>query len=96
MAKNTSISLDDHFQGFIEQQCASGRYGSASEVIRAGLRLLEERKRIIGGLRGALIDGERSSDVGEPDIKVKGRGVAGSKIRHLTGQPSYLAPLPSR
>lgn len=80
MAKNISISLDNHFESFIGQQIASGRYGSASAVIRASLRLLEERERIIGGLRRALIDGERSSDVGELDMKkVKSRGREGAK-----------------
>ena len=60
MAKNTSVVLGDHFEQFINSQIASGRYGSASEVIRASLRLLEEHERRIGTLRQALIDGERS------------------------------------
>ena len=59
MSKTTSISLGDHFESFIDQQLASGRYGSASEVIRASLRLLEEREHKIEGLRKALLDGER-------------------------------------
>lgn len=60
MAKNTSISLGEHFDEFIAQQLQSGRYGSTSEVIRAGLRMLEETdaKRI--HLRNLLIEGERS------------------------------------
>jgi len=69
MAKNTSISLGDHFEGFIDKQVRSGRYGSASEVIRASLRLLEEREGKIGALRQALIDGENSGDAGEYSIK---------------------------
>ena len=60
MVKNTSIVLGDHFEQFINSQISSGRYGSASEVIRASLRLLEEHERRIGTLRDALIEGERS------------------------------------
>lgn len=81
MAKNTSISLGDHFEGFIDEQVQSGRYGSASEVIRASLRLLEEREGKIGALRQALIDGENSGDAGELDmkkIKAKARKRAGA------------------
>jgi antitoxin ParD1/3/4 len=63
MAKNTSIVLGDHFEQFINSQIASGRYGSASEVIRASLRLLEEHEQRIGKLREALIEGERSGFV---------------------------------
>ncbi len=69
MAKNTSISLGDHFEGFISRQIESGRYGSASEVVRASLRLLEEHEDRIGTVRQALIDGENSGDAGELDMK---------------------------
>ncbi len=68
MAKNTSISLGDHFEGFINQQLAEGRYGSASEVIRASLRLLEEHEQKLQTLRQALIDGENSGDAGPLDM----------------------------
>jgi antitoxin ParD1/3/4 len=60
MVKNTSISLGDHFSNFIDRQLAAGRYGSASEVVRAGLRLLEEHEARLETLRVALIEGEQS------------------------------------
>jgi antitoxin ParD1/3/4 len=60
MGKNTSFSLGEHFTGFVETQLSTGRYQSASEVIRAGLRLLEEREAQLETLRAALIEGEES------------------------------------
>lgn len=62
MNKNTSISLGEHFGGFVEQQVSSGRYASASEVLRAGLRLLEEQDAKLAHLRRALIEGEESGE----------------------------------
>ena len=62
MAKNTSVSLGDHFAGFIDEQVRSGRYGSASDVVRAGLRLLEEHEARVKALQDALIAGEQSGD----------------------------------
>ncbi len=60
MAKNTSITLGDHFDGFIASQIESGRFGSASEVIRAGLRLLENTETRLQTVRKALEQGEQS------------------------------------
>lgn len=60
MGKNTSISLSDHFVSFIEAEVEKGRYGSASEVVRAGLRLLEDQEARIAALRAALEEGEAS------------------------------------
>jgi len=60
MAKNTSVIIGDHFAEFIERQVSEGRYGSASDVVRAGLRLLEEREMKVEALRAALVEGEQS------------------------------------
>ncbi len=63
MAKNTSITLGEHFEDFIAQQIESGRYGSASEVVRAGLRMLEDTESKLGTLRRLLNEGEESGFV---------------------------------
>ena len=60
MSKNTSFSIGEHFSGFVEAQVKEGRYGSASDVVRAGLRLLEEQEAKLAALRAALIKGEQS------------------------------------
>jgi antitoxin ParD1/3/4 len=60
MGKNTSISLGEHFESFISEQIQRGRFGSASEVVRAGLRLLEDREAKLAALRAALEDGKQS------------------------------------
>lgn len=60
MGKNTSFSLDEHFSAFIEDEIASGRYRSASDVVRAALRLLEDRETRLDALRQALTNGESS------------------------------------
>lgn len=63
MPKSTSVVLGDQLTDFIDTQIARGRYGSSSEVVRAGLRLLEENEAKLDALRAALIEGEQS---GEP------------------------------
>jgi antitoxin ParD1/3/4 len=60
MAKNTSMTLGKHFDGFIAHQVETGRYGSASEVVRAGLRVLEDKENKLDVLRQMLTDGEES------------------------------------
>ncbi len=83
MAKNTSISLGDHCEEFSNEQIKHGRYGSASEVIRSGLRLLEEHEQEVEGVRQALMEGEESGDAGELDMKA---------IRTKAKQKTALAP----
>lgn len=60
MSKNTCINLGEHFDNFISRQVDSGRYASASEVIRDALRLLENQNKKLETLRQLLIDGEES------------------------------------
>ena len=62
MARNTSVTIGDHLTSFISNQVQIGRYRSASDVVRAGLRLLEERETQIAALQNALIEGEQSGD----------------------------------
>lgn len=62
VGRNTSFSLDDHHRAFIEQEVASGRYRSASDVVRSALRLLEDRETRLSALRQALVTGEQSGE----------------------------------
>ena len=63
MSKNTSVTLGIHFQKIIERSIKSGRYSSASEVIRAGLRMVDEKEQKISLLREAIEAGENSGYV---------------------------------
>lgn len=60
MPRNTSITLGNHFETFVDHQVNTGHYHSVSEVVRAGLRLLEEQELKIQNLREAIIAGEQS------------------------------------
>lgn len=80
MARNTSFILGDHFDAFVAAQIEAGRYANATDVIRSGLRLLEERETRLAALRRALLDGEASGVAGPLDlaeIKLEARRDAG-------------------
>jgi antitoxin ParD1/3/4 len=62
---NTSLTLGEHWEMFIKNEVASGRYGSASEVVRDALRNLEESKSKLDALRAHLHEGAQQSDNGE-------------------------------
>ena len=70
MAKNTSILLGEHFEKFITNEVSSGKYGSASEVIRTALRMLESEEERKTVLVKALIRGEKSKRIENFDPKV--------------------------
>ncbi|MGI8839585.1 MAG: type II toxin-antitoxin system ParD family antitoxin [Caulobacteraceae bacterium] len=67
----SSYTLGDHFEGFVKKQLASGRYNSASEVMRDALRLMEERERRLSSLDAAIargladVDARRLTDADE-------------------------------
>ncbi len=69
MGKNTSISLGDYFEEFINDEVKSGRYSSVSEVIRSALRLLEQEEKKERALIKALEIGEQSGFVEDFDPK---------------------------
>jgi antitoxin ParD1/3/4 len=63
MPRNTNVTIGSHFETFIAEQLDDGRYGIASEIVRAGLRLLEEHESRVRQWRAALIKGEESGFV---------------------------------
>jgi len=83
MAKNTSFILGEHFDTFVAAQIGAGRYANATDVIRSGLRLLEEHEQKVEALRNALIEGEESGVAGPLDM---------SKIKRQARQEAGLPP----
>ena len=63
MSKNTPVTLGDYFESIIEKSIETGRYSFANEVIREGLRLVDEREQKIKILREAIEARERSGYV---------------------------------
>jgi antitoxin ParD1/3/4 len=68
--KTTSVALGPHFEDFIQASILSGRYNNASEVVRTGLRLLEDQEQRIAALRTAIEEGMTSGCVEDFDSKV--------------------------
>jgi antitoxin ParD1/3/4 len=76
MERNTSFSLGEHFEGFIAREIATGSYGNASEVVRAGLRLLEHEKEKLALLRAAIdkgLNSPESEDINGPQALTRVR-----------------------
>ncbi|MBI3136489.1 MAG: type II toxin-antitoxin system ParD family antitoxin [Bacteroidetes bacterium] len=73
MSKNTSITLGDYFDEFIQSVLRQGRYKNASEIVRAGLRLLEEEEQRVVALRHAIEEGINSglAEDFDPDQHLK-------------------------
>lgn len=80
MARNTSVTLGEHFEEFVANIIEQGRFQSVSEVVRAGLRKLEEDESKLEALRARLQAGENSPPVENFD---KEAFLAGLRKKHL-------------
>ncbi len=67
MSKNTSVALGNHFESFVQNSVYNGRYKNVSEVIRAGLRLLEDEENKVIALKRAIDEGIESGIVTDFD-----------------------------
>lgn len=70
MGRTVTVTLGPHYEGFVQANIAGGRYNNVSEVIRAGLRCLEEDEMRLAAIRAALVEGEESGIVEDfnPDV----------------------------
>ena len=75
MGKNTSVLLGDYFENFINREVSSGRYSSASEVIRTALRMLEAEDQKLAKIRTELEAGENSPMIEKFDQKAFLKGL---------------------
>ncbi|HWB26075.1 MAG TPA: type II toxin-antitoxin system ParD family antitoxin [Chitinophagaceae bacterium] len=82
MARNTSVSLGDHFEGFVDNKISEGQFKNASEVIRAGLRLLEEEENIAKSLRSAVEAGIESGMAGDFNPQKHLEKLKAGKLKH--------------
>ncbi|MCC6369545.1 MAG: type II toxin-antitoxin system ParD family antitoxin [Bacteroidia bacterium] len=69
MGRNTSVSLGNYFENFVDSRVSEGRFKNASEVIRAGLRLLEEEENKLTALKKAINEGIESGIARDFDPK---------------------------
>ena len=77
--KTTSVALGPHFEDFIKAQIAQGRYNNANEVIRAGLRMLEDNDTRIAALKSAIDDGLNSGEATDFDPAAHLKSLKASK-----------------
>lgn len=82
MAKNTSVLIGQHFQDFISEEVASGRYTSASEVVRDSLRLLEDESNKRKKLEKLLQEGEDSGEAKPFDLETFKHRMSGKYVKH--------------
>ena len=82
MGRNTSVSLGEYFETFVDKTISEGRFKNASEVIRAGLRLLEKEENKITVLKKAISEGIDSGLVSNFDTK---KHLAKMKINKIDG-----------
>lgn len=83
MGRSTSISLGSYFEDFVRSQTTSGRYKNANEVIRAGLRLLEDEESRTTALRAAIQKGLDSPRVENFDFKENLRKLKAEKAKNI-------------
>ncbi len=82
MGRNTSVSLGNYFENFVDDKISAGRYKNASEVIRAGLRLLEEEENRVQILKNAIQEGVNSGIVRNFDAKENLKRLKAQKLHN--------------
>ena len=92
MSKSTTIRLGDTFDAFNEDQVATGRFGSASDVVQAGLSLLQQQDAKLAILRAALAEGEASGPSTAFDFEVYISRKVSSSFGAIRGQPHGSDP----
>jgi antitoxin ParD1/3/4 len=95
VSRSTSVSLGPHFSSFIDNQVQGGRYGTASDVIRAGLRLLEEHETKVKSLQNALQAGLESDEPKPFDFETfkAGKRAALQAEYQSAKEPNDLSPV---